>query len=258
MQRFRSTVFAFVALSSAGSAEPFSGTLIGSKDGDILNYECQTQQDGKLACSFVQVLLSNQSDEEKLQESLLQVPALLEDPSEILKSCEMFSQMDARMQAIEEGRQIEGLSDKEYAVAREWLESGNAELFREQLPALNAFCQQPTKETAEGLFRAFHEMSRTTCTPFVNRYEQTFVKVNENLWVVESSPTGECGIVNISSFYLPDPERASTLWNYRAQKTIMNKAGKANGLIECSGLDETPQDYRWDSQPVRADCVFLD
>lgn len=245
-------------LSATVSAEPMSGTLVGTKDADVLNYECYPQSDGKLSCSFVQVLLSNNSDEAKLQESLLQIPEILSEPSDILESCKMFADLEERIEAVKSGTPVEGLSDEELDAAKGMLESGSANLFLEQLPKLEAFCASQTPATAEGMLRAFHEMSRTTCTPFVNRYEQTFVQVNENLWVVESSPSGDCGIVNISSFYLPFPDRAATLWNYRSQKTITNKTGKANGVMECSLLDETMTEYRWDSPAVQADCMFLD
>lgn len=248
----------FIVLSSALSAEPWSGTLVGSKDADVLDYDCAVQTDGKLNCSFVQLLLSNKSDEVKLQESLLQIPDLMSAPNEMLETCKIFEDLKARIDAVQSGKSVEGLSDEEYAFAEDMVKSGSARLFLDQLPTLQAFCASQTPETAEGLLRALHEMSRTTCTPFVNRYDQTFVKVNENLWVVESSPTGDCGIVNISMFYLPDPERAATLWNYRAQKMITNKTGKANSLLECSRLDETPAEYQWNSPPVRADCTFLD
>lgn len=258
MFRFFFAPLSFIVLSSPAFAEPWSGTLVGSKDADILNYDCAAQPDGKLNCSFVQVLLSNNSDEVKLQESLLQIPDLLSAPDGMIESCKTFSDIESRIEAVQSGKLVEGLSDEEYAFAEEWVKSGSARLFLDQLPTLQAFCASQTPETAEGMFRALHEMSRTTCTPFVNRYDQTFVKVNENLWVVESSPSGDCGIVNVSMFYLPDPERAATLWNYRAQKMVTNKAGKANGVSECARLDETPAEYRWDSPPVRADCTFLD
>lgn len=245
-------------LSSVVSAEPLSGTLVGTKDADILNYECFPQSDGKLSCSFVQVLLSNNSDEAKLQESLLQIPELLSDPREILESCKAFGDLKATIEAVKSGKPVDGLSDEQLATAKSMIESGSANQFLDQLPKLDAFCASQTPETAEGMMRAFHEMSRTTCTPLVNRYEQTFVQVSESLWVVESSPTGDCGIVNISSFYLPRPDLASTLWNYRSQKTITNKTGKANGIMECSLLDETPSEYRWDGPAVQADCMFID
>ena len=245
-------------LSSAVSSEPLAGTLVGTKDADILNYECLSQSDGKLSCSFVQVLLSNNSDEAKLQESLLKIPELLSEPSDVLDSCKMFSDLESRIEAVQSGKLVDGISDGEFAAAKDMIKSGSAKLFLDQLPKLQAFCSSQTPETAEGMLRAFHEMSRTTCTPFVNRYDQTFVKVNENLWVVESSPTGDCGIVNISSFYLPFPERAATLWNYRSQKTITNKSGTAYGVMECSLLDETETEYRWDSPAVQADCMYLD
>jgi hypothetical protein len=141
---------------------------------------------------------------------------------------------------------------------KDHVESGLGELLLQEIPALSAFCENKTPAIAEGLLRAFHNMSRTTCKPFVNKSEKTHIELNDGLWVVESSPTGECGILDLSSFHLPEPDKASKLWNYRAQKTITNKAGKANGVLDCSLLDETPQEYQWTSPAIRADCTFLD
>lgn len=245
-------------LASAAGAQPTYGTLIGNTDADILDYECVIQDDAKLRCSFVQVQLRNRSDETELAESLLQIPELLADPKEILENCKAFSDFKARIDALEAGEKIEGLSAEDDAYFMNYMDSGASDLFIDEFPALEAFCQKQTPETADGVFRALHNMSRTTCQPFVNKYDQTFVKVNDGLWVVESSPSSDCGIVNLSSFYLPNPEFGTTLWNYRAQKTVTNKTGKANGVLDCTLLDETPQEYQWNSPAIRADCMFLD
>jgi hypothetical protein len=110
MNHAMSAIGILFMLSSAAGAEPSYGTLIGTKDADILNYECVDQNDGKLSCSLVEVLLSNVSDEAKLAESLLQTPEILSDPGEMLETCKSISELKVRIDAVKSGAKFESLS----------------------------------------------------------------------------------------------------------------------------------------------------
>jgi hypothetical protein len=236
---------------------PTSGTLIGSRDGDLLDFDCTPLGTDKISCDFVQVLLTNKSNDAKLSESLGTIPQLLEElQSESL--CEVFEARKAllRGETVEDSKaseeaqkMIEGEQELSSKASPQMLEKMN-----KFYGAIDKLCLEKDENAARELLVLSHESSAEICEPFFNRYTQTFVRVDQNLWVVESSPLGSCGIVNTSRLY-GDP-KYPFLWNYEASKIITNKSG--TDVVPCSGLDERPQTYAWDQPPVFKNCRFLE
>jgi hypothetical protein len=59
-------------------AQPASGTLIGSVDGDVIQYDCTpVDESGRIHCDFIQVLLSNREGPEDLVRSLAAIPEFI-------------------------------------------------------------------------------------------------------------------------------------------------------------------------------------
>ena len=93
-------------------------------------------------------------------------------------------------------------------------------------------------------------------------YKQTFQFVNdavsgEGTWVVISSPTGPCGVINLSRFERA-PNTDIPFWNYVAKKTITNPKGKILGLNSCSVLDEDEYLYTWNSKEHFMGCEIIE
>jgi hypothetical protein len=245
---------------SAALAEglpPSIGTLVGSRDGDLLDFACTPIDSAKITCDFVQVLLSNKSNDAKLKESLDTLPQLLEE----LMSEDFCAVFDARKALLNGATLDDSAISKE---AQKMIE-GEAQLSRESSPqlvertgqfygAIDKLCSNKDVEAARELLVLSHESGAEVCEPTFNRYTQVFVKVDENLWVVESSPSGSCGIVNTSRLY--GDLKYPFLWNYEASKVITNKDG--NDVVPCSSLDERPQIYAWDQPPVYKNCRFIE
>ena len=121
---------------------------------------------------------------------------------------------------------------------------------------MTSFCVDRTAEKLKAVLWSFHEKAAKTCRPWINQFEQTFVQVSAALWVVESSPTGPCGLIQTSRFTLPD-DKYGTLWEYTSQKVITNKTGENMGLA-CSELEEVPVLYTWKLGSKRIGCEFID
>lgn len=237
---------------------PSTGTLVGSRDGDLLNFECTPIDPTRITCDFVQVLLTNKSNDEKLEESLASIPQFLEE----LKTEENFCAVFEARKMILNGNEV---SDTELAAEAQKMideerrtdpESSHENLARKDqfFSAVDKLCAERSADAAKELLVLAHESGAETCEPMFNKYTQVFVKVDASLWVVESSPTGVCGIVNTSRLY-GDP-KYSFLWNYQASKVITNKNG--TDIVPCSGLDERPQIYAWNQAAVYKNCKFLE
>jgi hypothetical protein len=237
---------------------PSTGTLVGSRDGDLLNFECKPIDPMRITCDFVQVILTTKSNNEKLKESLEGIPDFLQK----LKTKENFCPVFEARKMILNGEKV---SDPELAAEAQRMideeRRTKAGLVPENLAraekffsAIEKLCAERSAEAAKEMILLAHESGLETCEPVFNKYTEVFVKVDASLWVVESSPTGVCGIVNTSRLF-SDP-KYSFLWNYQASKVITNKNG--TDIVPCSGLDERPQIYNWNQAAVYKNCKFLE
>ena len=250
----RKTLFATLALAPLPAmSQPNAGSLVGKVDGDPMYYEClATQDSNKINCDFVQVLLSNKEKPEDLEAALSTIPEILADEAgEMEELCgATLPQLSGILALLERGESI----DPDTPVPAD---PADVEYMRTSVVALQNLCQDRTAENAEALLRLTHERAAKTCTAFINKYSQSFVKVSEELWVVESAPAGPCGIIQTSRFVVPK-EGAGFLWEYIAQKVVTNKTGTTEMGVQCSDLDEREVLYSWRGGPQRIDCTYID
>lgn len=247
------TIVFAASLPSIVLAQPTTGSLIGQVDGDPMSYECGSPDaSGRINCEFIQVLLSPAVREEDLAASIAQIPELLSPTSnELDEVCgELRSSISDAIKRFEAGEPAaDGTPPPD--------DPRDLEQFKNLGTLVENLCNERTAANAEAFFRFTHERSSKTCRPFINKYDQTFVKVSETMWVVESSPTGPCGLIQASRFTLPD-DGLGMLWEYTAQKIITNPAGSTVAGISCSDLDQSTILYTWNSGPQRIDCEFID
>jgi hypothetical protein len=231
--------------------------MVGANDGDLLDFECSEISTGRIECNFVQVLLRTKSTQEEFEASLASIPDILKEMESDTDFCDFILAYDR----VAKGETLDDqeMAEKVRNALEEQLKSGlkdersleKVDLIEE---ALIEICENPSTETARNFLEASHNIESDVCEAMFNRYTQQFVQVSEGLWVVESTPSGECGIINTSRF-TADP-KYPMLWNYEASKIITNKSG--GEIIPCSGLDERPQPYFWNQGPVLKNCTYLD
>lgn len=247
------------ASSQPPSYPPSVGLLKGTTGDGFIDYECSSLPDGRLRCDFVQVLLRVTAKPEDLAETLAEVPTMLSDP-ETLRELEALCPFAIGLRSYFDTGSTELLSAVPEFDAAKIAELAEITGFERATMVSFAnhtsnFCADRTEQNLAAMFTAMHNAGTTTCEPFVNKYQQDFVRVSEELWVVDTSPQGDCGIVNTSRF-VAAPE--GIFWNYTASKVITNKAGKINGLLSCGELDERQYEYTWNAPKKQVNCVFLD
>jgi hypothetical protein len=138
--------------------------------------------------------------------------------------------------------------DKEIAAryaraVHESCETGNLD------PIRQAYVESPQQETR-------------TCRVSSSTFEQTFRRISDEIkgafsWVAHTSPTGACGIVQLSRFE-PQKMPASqlTFRNCLARKAITNPKAEASPGMQCSDFDENIGVYSWRSDVGKSwvDC----
>ncbi len=231
------------------SAEPLSGTLMGDVSKDILNYECRGLNDNvsRISCDFVQVLLSKKSKPTDLAEKLKQFLSQLDAENETTSQDELCSwsasldavvsgDLDATLETVNSTDLIKAVDDYKSSPPKV------QEDLNRLASNLHDACIDPKDETLVKMFSAMHEQETRTCKVFVNKYTQTYVRVSDTIWAVESTPSGVCGIVNTSKFI--GDEAYGSLWEHETSKVIMNKEGSGL-LLKCADLDESKTLYSW-------------
>lgn len=251
---------AIVSLVSTAYAQnaPTTGTLIGKSDHDILDFECFPTEANKLQCEFVQILLADKNGGVTLEEELTNAPQLLQELEKNTSFCfsvaAYFRIQDPKQEA----------SENDYLIAREFIENEIKidnlhvevrNLANEVLAAFHKVCTERNLMSAEELIKLTYLQATRTCSPTVNKYSQLFVKVSDDLWVVESTPSGTCGIINTSRFVRSE-QFPELIWDYEASKIVTNKAANADAM--CAMLDEGTYSYSIFGGPHYANCVFID
>lgn len=123
-------------------SEPLGGTLIGTSDGDILSYECVTESVGRLDCSFVQVLLSNQAEPYLEADLISEVDsALVEFQTELLPFCE--TEMKAFLDVVlDDGYTPQNDDERDLAA----MVGADPEGYMAFARAIESLCTSPTRE----------------------------------------------------------------------------------------------------------------
>ncbi|MFZ4808914.1 MAG: hypothetical protein ACOYLQ_16800 [Hyphomicrobiaceae bacterium] len=196
-------VFSQIIFASLARADgpPRFGLLGGRHDRDFMEFRCQEIGSGTIDCDFVQVKVTLAAKPADLAEKLAKAA---DQEAELRKQ-----PMDAKM--------CRELSDMEQAI-RTGVPSGlvtNAQEFKEGLAAMTArekedvfksigalkrVCESPTRANIEFMIRAEHDKLSRTCKVWLNQYKQRFNRQpNGNVWASSTPPSGECGVVNVST-----------------------------------------------------------
>lgn len=235
-----------VALSQELERHPTTGTVYSLQEKAYLDFVCRLGEDDRLNCDFVQTNVTQAPDLEqtrKTNEEMVRAFNAGEDP---FNAEQCASLQDARS----------GLSSPE-------MQSKGPEAFEmaEQLVEIfEEICATQTIESIQRLVDLTEFVEERTCRVRSQTFEQTFKETSPGNWLNVAEPYGECGVVRLDRFQRvqPFPGSALAFWNYYSEKRITTPEQMLNGMIECSGLDETLYEYVWQSQSHIMDCRYIE
>ncbi len=246
-----------VGASSASAEEaPSTGLLYNTKEAHSLVYRCQQNLDNSLDCEFTQTAVRKKTKPDDLNFKLNQAREEFRAGVKMsADECKMYKDMNDVFEGRKKAPKEEGL--------KEITEMQKKDLLK-MTKSMMEFCKSKTEENFLNFVRLGHEKDTRTCKVSANTYKQAFRFVQDHLsnagaWVVQSTPEGPCGIVQLSRF---EPERLKdsklVFWKYLARKAITNPQGSFFPGASCKGLDEGEYVYDWRSKEHSLGCDYVE
>jgi hypothetical protein len=234
---------------------PSRGLLHGVKENRGMTYNCERAGEDTIECNFVVTTIRRGVPDDEIQEKIAVLADTLLDEAETKGACgstlaELQSFTDPSA-VLPDGRSVAG-----------W-KAENPELFAEiesTVSHLTEFCDDPSESSARD-FAAFSvESDAATCRISSQTYSSVFKQLesNEGIWIVESGPSGACGVLRTDRFvWEPALTGGFGFYNYISSKRVLNKDGSVKavtGEIPCSSFDEEEYPYSWESRQVFLRC----
>jgi hypothetical protein len=248
-----SILYASSGLAELYDEQPLTGIAYNTKELSAVIYECAEATSDRMTCKFTQLAVRRAATQAELKKKLAELDKNLREDKPTAKTCaEMQKYLDI----------LEGKIPPETPLT--FRDPRDREQAMTAAKAYRHACSGDL-EPMRNVLRADYELETRTCRVSANIFEQTFKRVMDTAngkfsWVVDSSPQGDCGIVQLSRFE-PVKMEKFTVWNYVARKAITNPEGQT-GLIpfKCSNLDEATYVYSWrsDEAPSWADCAKIE
>jgi hypothetical protein len=160
-----------------------------------LNYECRGIDGNakRISCDFVQILFTKESKPTDFAESFANFEKQFDAENKIEMQVEMCS-WSQRLDAVVAGNidaTFETINHTDWIRAVEAYKSSPPkaqEDMNRMASDMHDLCTDLNRETLLKFFRNSHEQETRTCQQFVNKYTQTYVKVSDTLWALESTP----------------------------------------------------------------------
>ncbi len=108
------------------------------------------------------------------------------------------------------------------------------------------------KEIISEMTRLDMQWKSKTCKVWPNTWEEIFnykYTVDNLYWVTNAEPTGDCGIINVSTL----KKDGDYFWKYESRRVVTNKEGKAL-LLSCKELEERSVIYSWKPKQHEVNC----
>jgi hypothetical protein len=249
------SALAFPALAES----PSRSLLYNKKETGSLSYDC-LQNGVYLDCDFVQVSVkrkSNPSDFAKSQQKDRESYPAIKKEMEV-DSSKMCGQAEEFASVFHGGKSSKGDWQNFLKSFSSMTPLQKADLGK-VADTMLAFCKSPSEEKFLAFTGASFDIESRTCSVSSNPYKQRFKQVDgSDVWVVvQDSPEGLCGVINISRFELDPAEPKYHFWKYFAKKAVTNKSGVVLPGMGCSDLDENEYEYDWHSKDVQLSCDYI-
>lgn len=244
---------------SFADESPGTGHVVNARENSALTFQCSLPRNDVIDCAFTQSRIRKVGKPENLKSRLEGARESFREHGlesvEGRKSCAEI----ATLIEVYEGKRSEPkveaiakMSDKE--------KKDSIELLR----SIDRACKSPTLENYLAFIRLGHEREMRTCVVSAYAFKQTFrrlasPKQGPSTWVVQSSPTGPCGVVELSRFEPYNKMllgKPFPLWRYVAKKAVTNPKGEG-ALLQCSELDESEYVYEMQSHDRYVGCDYI-
>ncbi len=244
---------------------PRNGIVYNTKESNSLTYECVLGRDDKLRCDFIQTSVRKKISKAEFAEKIAQIPQLYKEaqasgfkngvfnlPS--AEDCKMWRELTEIMSGKKQPPN--GAAGVAALEALSEIERTNLKLSSE---VLIATCDNHSLQSFANLVKLEVEKSSKTCLVSSNKFSQQFKRVKgdvgDEVWVVESKPDGDCGIVRLDVFSA-EKNNGYKYWSYTSKKAVTNPKGQVMGM-ECSKFDQDEYLYSWKSRESASECTYI-
>ncbi|MGZ9097843.1 MAG: hypothetical protein ACXW30_06065 [Micavibrio sp.] len=243
---------------------PTTGMLYNTKEAALLTYNCNKLNNGKLGCDFIQTSVRKKSKPEDLEKKIQEAKKQFPDALKEISSEGLCKENVPFMEVLTGNKTPEEVAEtapndfipnkKEFIQNIKDMSKAQKEDLLKTFSALQDFCKNKTENSFLELTKLENEKDSHTCIIAAGyTFKQTFIYVEDGLsdlgaWVVESTPYGPCGAVQLDRFV---PEKSTigdsefVNWKYVAKKAITNPDGTFFGDFKCKQADENEYLYDW-------------
>ena len=229
---------------------PTSGMVYNTSESSALVFQCTKESSTFIDCQFTQTSVRKKLENKKLSST---VATEMSQFKNAVKECngEINETLD-----ILEGRKEPPIKDS-ISKMSDLQKKDMLSISR----AFSDFCKVKTENAYEKAVYAINELETRTCSVSSNSFKQSFRLINDEInntysWVVDSTPTGSCGIVQLSRF---EPVKLGNIifWNYISRKAITNPKGKGFLNLSCGDLDQKEYLYDSSSHEQAMQCDYI-
>lgn len=243
------TIFLLLAAGYAKSDldYPTNGMVYGEREHRSITYSCREESIDLLSCEFSLVALRKSSSTEELEAFKDKLQQEISG-GRFKQDCEMYSQMqdvfsgDAELPMGANLDMIEAIKDEGVSMLR-------------TVAAVDSWCEIPSKVNELAMIETMLDGERKKCVLSGQRFEQKFSRVavsNPTVWAVVDTPSGPCGIQNISSFIARE-QSGLTFWDYNSRKFVHNPDGFNMG-VPCFKVDQNAYPHSWRPKSTNLVC----
>ena len=234
---------------------PGNGMVYNSNDVSSITYFCNENLTGELECEFNQVSVRKKA---QLSDLDADINKFLNYQDEIsAETCQeqqiINDVLKGKRQAPKEGEKFfKNLSNLE------------REHTRELTDLILKYCTTRDKGDLKKIFQYTYIKDTRTCKVSTNTFKQKFkfIKGSEEdsgTWVVIDSPSGVCGMINLSRFE-PDNsiDTSHPYWNYIARRAITNPNADFLSGTSCKAFEQNESLYSWRLKEYTTECDYIE
>lgn len=254
-------ILAVAALVSMGHSQatelmsPKIGIVFNTSETHSLTYDCKPVTSTKLECLFVQASVKKKGSSGSAAKVL---SGFLKDHHDgklvDADGCKLMrSVVDLLSGKVPLPKNRE-LLDKMPKVERADM-LASARVFTE-------YCSNPSEALARKMAALKIDEDNRTCEVSARSFSATFAAYpgagDTITWIEQSTPQGECGIVNMSRFESEVSVLGLPVWKFFSRKAITNPSAKTGpAQLSCSGWDEREYSWDWRDQDGYKGCDYI-